>query len=125
MSRREFSSKVKRLAYERAGGRCENLLDNGERCPCTLGRGKFHYDHDLPDWMGGEPTLENCVVLCIPCHREKTSGVDIPTIAKAKRIRDREIGIVKRRRLRGRGFDRPCPQRSASRPIIKRNEVTK
>lgn len=119
MSRREFSSKVKRAAYERANGQCEGSLDDGERCPCKLTRGKFHYDHDIADWMGGEPTLDNCVVLCIPCHHDKTAGIDIPAIAKAKRIQNRERGIFKRSRIQSRGFPKSAPQRSASRPIEK------
>lgn len=97
MSRREFSKRVKRDAFARANGYCEGkLAGSDDRCPCKLSPGKFHYDHDLADWLGGEPTLENCVVLCIPCHHEKTAGSDIPAIAKAKRIQDRERGIRKK-----------------------------
>lgn len=119
--RREFGKPVKRAALDRAAGRCEGILSGSdERCPCPLTPGRFHFDHDLPDWMGGQPTLENCVVLCIPCHHEKTAGVDIPAIAKAKRIQDRERGIVQRSRLQGQGFRKSPAQRSASRPLVKR-----
>lgn len=44
------------------------------------------YDHILPDALGGEPTLENCAVLCRTCHSAKTSKKDVPQIAKAKRV---------------------------------------
>jgi 5-methylcytosine-specific restriction enzyme A len=122
MSRREFSKAVRRAALDRANGQCEGSLDDGERCPCRLDRGKFHFDHDIPDWMGGEPTIDNCVVLCIPCHHDKTAGVDIPAIAKAKRIQDRERGIFGcKRKIESRGFDRSPPQRTASRPLERRS----
>lgn len=121
MSRREFSKRVKRDAFARANGLCEGkLAGSDERCPCRLTLGKFHYDHDLPDWMGGEPTLENCVVLCIPCHHDKTAGRDVPAIAKAKRIQDAERGIRNAPKIRSPGFRKSRPQNSASRPFQKR-----
>ena len=58
--------------------------------------GKFRYDHTLPDWLGGEPTLENCKVLCSSCDSEKTYQGDVPRIAKAKRQRARHIGAETR-----------------------------
>jgi hypothetical protein len=92
--RREFSKQVKRDAFVRAGGVCE-----GKSCGARLHAGKFHYDHDLADGLGGEPTLDNCVVLCVACHGEKTTTNDIPKIAKVKRILDRERGIRKPRAI--------------------------
>lgn len=65
--RREFPKKVQREARLRANSKCE-----GVGCGCTLTIGKFAYDHRIPDWMGGEPVLSNCQVLCAPCHKEKT-----------------------------------------------------
>jgi hypothetical protein len=116
--RREFSKQVRRDAFARANGLCEGK-PYGERCPVKLTIGKFHYDHDIPDGLGGEPTLENCVVLCIACHKDKTTKRDVPTIAKAKRIADRHIGITSnRQKIRSVGFRRASPQRTASRPII-------
>lgn len=90
MSRREFPKTVKRDAFVRAAGRCER-----NDCGARLTLGKFHYDHVIPDAMGGEPTIENCAVLCTPCHNEKTRKRDVPTIAKTKRIVDRQRGIKK------------------------------
>lgn len=87
MSRREFPAKVKAAAFERANGCCEN-----SKCGVRLSVGKFHYDHVIPDALGGEPTLENCAVLCHPCHLVKTAGEDVPRIAKTKRIRNNHIG---------------------------------
>ena len=114
--RREFSKQVRRDAFMRANGQCEGH-PYGERCPVKLQIGRYHYDHDIPDALGGDPTLENCVVLCIACHKDKTSKRDVPAIAKTKRIQDRQIGIRKQSTLRSRGFAKAPPQRSASRPL--------
>jgi 5-methylcytosine-specific restriction endonuclease McrA len=73
--RREFPAKVKLAAWKRCEGNCEQC---GQK---ILGRGQ--YDHDKPDGLGGEPTLENCRVLCSPCHRDKTHEIDRPIMAKA------------------------------------------
>jgi len=86
--RREFSKQVKALAFRRANGFCES-------CTRKLFSGDIHYDHANPDALGGEPTLENCTVLCRSCHKVKTSKQDIPAIAKSNRIRRRHIGIKK------------------------------
>lgn len=101
MSRREFSKQVKRDAFLRANGHCENAA-----CKGFLTLGKYHYDHDIPDGLGGEPILENCVVLCIACHKDKTTTKDVPAISKTKRIQDRQKGIKKPRTMtRWRRFD--------------------
>lgn len=89
--RREFPKQVKRDAFLRANGKCE-----GRNCGARLTLGKYHYDHEIPDALGGEPVLENCKVLCVACHRVKTSHSDVPAIAKTKRIRDSHLGIKKR-----------------------------
>lgn len=88
--RREFSPKVKVAAFKRADGQCEN-------CTAKLYVGKFHYDHDIPDSLGGEPTLENCKVLCVACHGVKTARIDVPKAAKVKRITQKHIGARPKR----------------------------
>jgi 5-methylcytosine-specific restriction protein A len=88
--RREFTAKIKAAAYYRADKRCE-------RCGCFLKRPQ--YNHRIPDAMGGEPTLENCEVLCAGCHGEQTCKTDVPMIAKSKRIRAREAGVRKPRSI--------------------------
>lgn len=82
--RREFPRKVKATAFQRAYGQCEI-------CTVRLSVGKFHYDHRIPDAMGGEPTLENCQVLCTACHATKTPA-DVKRIAKTVRQRDKNNG---------------------------------
>ena len=98
--RREFSKKVKAEAALRAKDKCEG-------CGAGTKHKPVHFDHDLADDLGGEPTLENCKVLCLPCHREKTKSIDMPRIAKGRRIRKREMGIKKPRTItRWRKFNR-------------------
>jgi 5-methylcytosine-specific restriction protein A len=104
--RREFSKQVRRDAFARANGKCEGWLPNGTLCEAKLTIGKYHYDHVIPDAHGGEPTLENCAVICLPCHKFKTAKKDVPAIAKTKRIQDRHKGIKKPRTIRSwRRFD--------------------
>lgn len=83
--RREFPSKVKAAAFLRAAGKCE-------RCGFRLTVGKVRYDHAIADGLTGEPTIENCAVLCVGCHAEKTALQDVPAIARAKRREARHIG---------------------------------
>lgn len=90
--RREFSAKVREQALARATGkdgiaRCEN-----KRCRAVL-KGK-RFDHRHRDADGGEPTLENCQVLCIPCHVKKTA-VEHREHHKAIRARRKHQGTDK------------------------------
>lgn len=93
--RREFTSKIREAAWARCAGRCE-------KCTAKLLPGKFQYDHDMPDGLGGEPTLENCKVLCSACHDDKTHKHDRPLMAKADRIKKKHFGI----KTPSRGFDK-------------------
>ena len=88
--RRPFPKAVKVKAFERADGHCE-------KCTARLYVGKYHYDHDIPDALGGEPTLENCKVLCTSCHGAKTTRQDVPRNAKAKRQNNKHIGAKGRK----------------------------
>jgi 5-methylcytosine-specific restriction enzyme A len=90
MARREFTAKIKVAAFERADGRCEE-------CTARLAAGNVEYDHRIPDALGGDPTLDNCVVLCRACHRTKTSGQDVPRIAKKNRQHAKHIGAKVKR----------------------------
>jgi 5-methylcytosine-specific restriction protein A len=94
--RREFSPKIKVAAYKRSGGYCE-------RCTALLYVGKYHYDHANPDGLTGEPTLENCAVLCTNCHGEKTKQ-DVKDIAKAKRRERKHLGAKRSREWPKRSF---------------------
>jgi 5-methylcytosine-specific restriction protein A len=113
MSRREFSKKTKRDAFVRADGHCE-----APGCGAKLTLGKFAYDHIDPDGLMGEPTLENCQVLCAPCHLEKTR-VDVANIARAKRREDAHRGIRPPSKLQGQGFAKASPQNRATGKVSK------
>jgi 5-methylcytosine-specific restriction enzyme A len=113
VSRKEFPKRVQRDAFVRANGHCEG-------CHAKLTLHKYQYDHVNPDGLTGEPTLENCMVLCSPCHLEKTRK-DVAAIAQAKRRADRHMGITDPHtsKLRTRGFSPAPKQSSATRPLAK------
>ncbi len=77
MSRLEFSAPTKRKAYERAGGRCQT-------CDAVLRDGEPQYHHILEAKLGGDGSIANCLVLCIPCHKAVTKEVSIPRVTKMK-----------------------------------------
>ena len=105
--RREFPSKVKLAAYERC------LRDGKPHCErCSLRIvGLPEYDHVRADGLGGEPTLENCAVLCGKCHRIKTHGEDRPSMQKADNQRKSAAGVKRKwnwpkRKMEGTQYDR-------------------
>ena len=98
--RLEFSKQTMRDAFERSEGLCEGILPSGERC-CAEVAHKKHFDHIIPAALGGDNSLTNCAVLCLPCHGKKTQKIDVPMIAKAKRVADKHLGIRKRSRFPG------------------------
>lgn len=90
--RQEFPSKVRLARWEHAAGLCED-------CGVKIRAGNGpHYDHSTPDVVGGPPTFDNCRVLCRTCHGVKTSTVDIPAIARTKRIRNKHINASDKKR---------------------------
>jgi 5-methylcytosine-specific restriction protein A len=97
MPRREFSASVKKARLKHANGMCEG-------CSQPLGSG-FHFDHDVPDGLGGEPTFENCRVLCIGCHKIKTKD-DKAMMSKADAVRAKheKTRAPPRKKLEGQGF---------------------
>ncbi|ANL84620.1 HNH endonuclease signature motif containing protein [Rhizobium phaseoli] len=98
MSRREFSRATRQAALKRSGLKCEASgsrygLEEGQRCNCSLSLG-VQYDHDVPDQLGGDNSLENCRAVCVQCHKIKTRG-DIQQIRKSDRQRDKASGVVR------------------------------
>lgn len=87
--RSEFNTRTKLKAWEKSEGKCE-------KCGVKLEVGDAReFDHRIPCALGGDNSLENCVVLCKLCHKEKTSTEDIPRIAKANRVRAKHNGAKK------------------------------
>jgi hypothetical protein len=116
MARREFPTEVKKAAWKRSGGRCECMVArDGEmiRCDAALIPLRVEYDHRIPDQMGGDPTLDNCVASCILCHAEKTKQ-DVRKIARAKRLEAREINAQaqKASKLQGPAFQHQSTKRT-------------
>lgn len=122
MSRQEFTNAIRREARERCGGICEGIRPDGTPCGALLKGKPVHFDHRIPWAIGRDSTLSNCQVLCVPCHDAKTRKIDIPVIAKCKRIADREAGIVRPKRMQSRPFQKAPKQHSASRPIERNND---
>lgn len=122
MARHEFSKPTKREALRRSGGLCEAIgvvygLRVGQRCNAPLSHG-VEFDHyPAPATDPGSDTLDNCVACCKVCHRHKTSSYDVPMQAKGKRVSDKHTGIRKASQMRGAGFPKRPPQRTATRPL--------
>lgn len=93
-----FPQRVKDQAWKRAGGFCETGDKTDGRgtldgCGMPLaGKGRAHADHILPRALQGKDTLDNCQILCTPCHNRKTVGRDRPAIDKAERIKAKHEG---------------------------------
>lgn len=86
MSRSEFTVTTKKAAKERAGDFCEDC-----GAPFSAANPP-EYDHDIPDGLGGDNSLENCVVRGAKCcHVRKTHEVDRPMMAKADRLRKKRL----------------------------------
>ena len=85
----------------RCNGLCEGILPDGTKCEANLWQKMRHFDHIIPDAIGGDNSLTNCAVLCVPCHGTKTAKIDVPMIAKAKRVYDKHNGIRKPSRFPG------------------------
>jgi 5-methylcytosine-specific restriction endonuclease McrA len=88
MARAEFPARVKEAAFAKSGGLCG-------ACQQPLQAGRIQYDHILPDRLGGKPELANCMAMCTPCHRIKTSREDVPRIAKGARQARANINATK------------------------------
>jgi len=104
--RKEFSRKVKFAAFKRC---CDAKgIPHCEKCGIILTAGNTAFDHAIADGLGGEPTVENCQILCIRvCHKKKTHEEDNPIMQKADRVLKRTYGIVTRK-------GRPMPGSKAS-----------
>lgn len=99
--RKEFSRKTRAEVFLRAKGMCE-------KCGAKLKTGEGEYDHIVPAFLGGDNTVDNAALLCVPCHRgvgAKTAD-DQRIIAKVKRLKAKHDGTFppSQFKLRSRGF---------------------
>jgi len=95
MTRRtEFTRTTKLAAWDRSGGKCEE-----PECAHKIFPGDGpEYDHRIPAEQGGDNSLGNCQVLCIPCHKAKTRD-DMKVISKSRSVRARHVGASKPRKI--------------------------
>lgn len=122
MARTEFTRATKQEALKRAGTRCEasgpryGLLE-GQRCNCSLSLG-VQFDHDVPDQLGGDNSLENCRAVCVQCHKIKTRG-DIQQIRKSDRQRDKASGVIRAAgKIKSQGFAKASKPDRPSKPAL-------
>lgn len=113
MARREFPKSVKVAAIKRATVNGQVYCEE-----CHALAKTWEIDHANPDGLTGEPTLANAVVLCKPCHLEKTKA-DVGKIARAKRREAVALGVRKPPTLKSAGFAKAPEQRKASKPLAK------
>ena len=77
--RQNFSDKTRAEAFLVAKGFCA-------KCQKKIAATEvWHADHINPDFFEGRNDLENCQVLCVPCHKDKTK-TDRKDIAKSNRM---------------------------------------
>lgn len=117
IGRKEFPLSVRKLAMKRC---CRDGVPCCENCGMQI-RGTPIYEHVTPAGLGGEPTLDNCSVRCRTCGDIKTFTDDVPTMAKADRVARKHLGLTgPKRKIQSAGFPPRKPQRTASRPIERR-----
>ena len=113
MPRREFPRAVKVAVVKRC------TRENQVWCEsCGLPAKKWQIDHVRPDGLGGEPTIENAQLLCLPCAVLVKNPADTSAIARAKRREAAHLGArpTPKRTLRSKGFG-PKRERPEKLPV--------
>lgn len=90
MKRRHISRRMRNLIFEDAGGICtfcrEEIARETQR---------WEVSHDIPLELGGADDRTNMRPAHYDCHRQQTAKVDIPRIAKAKRVEAKHNGTFR------------------------------
>jgi 5-methylcytosine-specific restriction protein A len=77
-------------------------------------------DHINPLILGGEHRESNLAPALTEPHKAKTAG-EVKAKAKIAKVRQKHLGIKgSKQQIKGAGFAKAPPQRSASRPLTKR-----
>jgi 5-methylcytosine-specific restriction endonuclease McrA len=91
MKRVRITAKKRADIFMRDGGICH-------MCKMKVVSGQeWDISHDIPLEAGGKDDETNWFVAHRKCHREHTAKVDMPLIAKVKRIHQKHIGAKKSR----------------------------
>jgi hypothetical protein len=117
MTRHNFPKPVMLARFQFCGGRCEGIRpETGKRCDVKLARWECH--HEIPDSMGGKPTVANARCLCIPCHKAATS-IGSAYLAEAKRREAKNVGVPwPKPTIRNRGFPKSEKPKREPRPHL-------
>lgn len=112
MARRHISTTARAKLFAAKGGVCH-------MCSGRVQAGQaWDVSHVIPLAIGGADDETNWDIAHRKCHRDYTASVDQPLIAKTKRQAAGHSGA----RLRGQGFRKAPPQRTASRPLARRGD---
>jgi len=105
---RHISARVKRAVWERDGGQCTFVSEDGHRCPADT---NLEFDHVLEVARGGEATVEGIRLLCRAHNQyaaERTFGSEF---MRHKRIAAGEArAAAKERPAAGRSPNREVPE---------------
>ncbi|CAB4145829.1 HNHc domain containing protein [uncultured Caudovirales phage] len=84
--RKRISTKLRVQIFEKEKGICHLCSMK------VMVSQEWDVSHEIPLGVGGADEMHNFKVAHRKCHRHHTSTVDIPIIAKIKRIRAKHIG---------------------------------
>jgi 5-methylcytosine-specific restriction protein A len=110
--------RVRLRVWDRCEGKCH-------RCARKIPTGDaWILEHLIALINGGENRERNLCLTCSWCKPVKDAE-DVAVKAETYRVRSKHILPREPSRLRGAGFPKRGPQRTASRPIVKRNTLRK
>jgi 5-methylcytosine-specific restriction endonuclease McrA len=88
--RRSITTKMRVQIFQRHEGRCDI-------CGGKIGVGEsWEVSHRTPLEMGGADDETNWFPAHYHCHRDQTKAIDIPAIAKAKRLNAKHTGAFRK-----------------------------
>lgn len=93
------------------------------KCTRKMRRNEWECDHIKALVNGGENRETNLWPLCAsPCHSDKTKA-DVAEKSRVYKRAASHVGIETRRgpQIQSRGFEKRAPQRTASRPVVRRS----